>query len=251
MKVHHLNCGSMKLVGAPLVCHVLAVETNSGLVLVDTGFGLSDIADPKKRIGVFRHLGQPELVEHETALRQVEALGFRRDDVRHIVLTHLDLDHIGGIADFPDAVVHVTSAEALGAMHAPSRRERLRFRPAQWAHGPKLVEHEPEGELWRGFAAAKSLDEISPGIVLVSYGSIRRAPMSSSRCRRHRFCPSGPPHGKPGRQPSTTGKTYQTAVRRADTARRAVRGGCRGPRGWSGVHGQYQATGSADTSPRC
>ena len=168
MKVHHLNCGSMKLVGAPLVCHVLAVETNSGLVLVDTGFGLSDIADPKKRIGVFRHLGQPELVEHETALRQVEALGFRRDDVRHIVLTHLDLDHIGGIADFPDAVVHVTSAEALGAMHAPSRRERLRFRPAQWAHGPKLVEHEPEGELWRGFAAAKSLDEISPGIVLVS-----------------------------------------------------------------------------------
>ena len=168
MRVHHLNCGSMTLTGAPLVCHVLLVETSNGLVLVDAGFGLRDIAEPKQRIGMFRHLGKPVLAEHETALRQVERLGFRRDDVRHIVLTHLDLDHVGGIADFPDAKVHVTSAEALGAMHAPSRRERLRFRPAQWAHGPKLVEHDPEGEMWRGFAAAKPLEEISAGIVLIS-----------------------------------------------------------------------------------
>ena len=53
-------------------------------------------------------------------------------------------------------------------MQRPTMKEKVRFRAAQWAHGPKIVEHTPEGETWRGFAAAKELDEIAPGIVLVS-----------------------------------------------------------------------------------
>jgi glyoxylase-like metal-dependent hydrolase (beta-lactamase superfamily II) len=32
--------------------------------------------------------------------RQVERLGYRREDVRHIVLTHLDMDHAGGLRVF-------------------------------------------------------------------------------------------------------------------------------------------------------
>jgi glyoxylase-like metal-dependent hydrolase (beta-lactamase superfamily II) len=31
-----------------------------------------------------------------------------------------------------------------------------------------IVEHNPNGEAWRGFAAAKELDEIAQGIVLIS-----------------------------------------------------------------------------------
>jgi glyoxylase-like metal-dependent hydrolase (beta-lactamase superfamily II) len=31
-----------------------------------------------------------------------------------------------------------------------------------------LVEHNPDGEKWRGFAAAKELDEMSPGVALIS-----------------------------------------------------------------------------------
>ena len=35
MKVHHLNCGTMRPPGTPaLVCHVLLVETDNGLVPV-------------------------------------------------------------------------------------------------------------------------------------------------------------------------------------------------------------------------
>ncbi|MCD9588345.1 MBL fold metallo-hydrolase [Streptomyces sp. 8ZJF_21] len=170
MKVHHLNCGTMHLRGGPrLVCHVLLLETDTqGLVLVDSGFGLMDISAPGRRLGPVRHYIRPAFDPEETAARQVERLGFQRADVRHIVLTHVDSDHIGGLADFPHATVHITAAEALGAIHAPSWRERLRFRPAQWAHGPSIVEHAPDGEAWRGFAAAKELDSIAPGIVLVS-----------------------------------------------------------------------------------
>lgn len=168
MKVHHLNCGTMRPPGASLVCHVLLIETPGGLVLVDSGYGLDDIAAPGRRIGPSRWFTRPVFDAEETAARQVERLGFRREDVRHIVLTHFDADHIGGLSDFPWAEVHLTADEALGAVHAPSARERIRYRSAQWEHGPKLVEHRPDGEAWRGFAAARELDAIAPGIVLVA-----------------------------------------------------------------------------------
>jgi glyoxylase-like metal-dependent hydrolase (beta-lactamase superfamily II) len=169
MKVHHLNCGSMTPPAMPsMVCHVLLVETDGGLVLVDSGFGLDDIAEPARRIGPTRHLIKPVLDAGETAARQVEGLGFARDDVRHIVLTHFDVDHIGGLSDFPHARVHITAAEAAGAIHSPSWREKIRYRSAQWAHGPDIVEHAPDGERWRGFAAARELTDVAPGIVMLA-----------------------------------------------------------------------------------
>jgi len=167
MKVHHLNCGTMQMPTAPMVCHVLLVETDNGLVLVDSGFGTDDCTDPA-RVGPTRHMVRAILRHEETAARQIEQMGLKRDDVRHIIITHLDMDHAGGLSDFPAAQIHITAAEARGAIWAPSRREKIRYRSAQWAHTPNIVEHEPHGERWRGFAAAKELTEISPGIVLVS-----------------------------------------------------------------------------------
>jgi glyoxylase-like metal-dependent hydrolase (beta-lactamase superfamily II) len=166
VKVHHLNCGTMNMPGAPMVCQVLLLETDNGLALVDTGFGSLDCLDPT-RVGPFRHLTRPVFQQAETAARQIQQLGFQISDVRHIVVTHFDFDHIGGLADFPDAHVHVTAAEARGAVHAPSLRERVRYRTVQWAHGPKLVEHAANGEAWRGFGSAKPLDAIGDGVVLV------------------------------------------------------------------------------------
>jgi glyoxylase-like metal-dependent hydrolase (beta-lactamase superfamily II) len=168
MKVHHLNCGTMSMPTAPMVCHVLLIETdNGGLVLVDSGFGTHDCADPK-RVGPTRRIVRPILSHEETVAHQIEQLGFARDDVQHIIITHMDMDHAGGLSDFPAAQIHLTSAEALGAIRAPSRKEKIRYRSALWAHGPNIVEHDPPGEKWRGFAAAKELTEISPGVVLVS-----------------------------------------------------------------------------------
>ena len=167
MKVHHLNCGTMLMPTAPMVCHVLLIETDNGLVLVDSGFGTDDCADPK-RVGPTRRMVRPVLSREETVAHQIEQLGFARDDVRHIIITHMDMDHAGGLSDFPAALIHLTSAEALGAIRAPSRREKIRYRSALWAHSPNIVEHDAPGEKWRGFAAAKELTEISSDIVLVS-----------------------------------------------------------------------------------
>ena len=66
-----------------------------------------------------------------------------------VVLTHLDLDHAGGLADFPRAAVHVHAAELAAARHR-SLVERSRYKPAQWAHHPRWVEHREDGERWHG-----------------------------------------------------------------------------------------------------
>ena len=167
MKVRHLNCGSMRFPTAPLVCHVLLLETEDGLVLVDAGFGLGDIADPTGRIGWFRRVIRPVFDPAETAIRQIEGLGFRAADVRHILLTHLDYDHIGGVSDFPGASVHVTSAEAFGAFQRPTFLERRRYANAQWAREASVVEHAPGVEAWQGFAGVTPLHDVAPGVLLV------------------------------------------------------------------------------------
>lgn len=100
-------------------------------------------------------------------IRQVERLGFKAGDVRHILLTHFDLDHIGGLSDFPRAQVHLSVAEAEGAIHHPSFTERQRYKPEQWAYGPAIVEHAPGTGVWRGFGGVKALDEICPGLLMV------------------------------------------------------------------------------------
>src|SRR4029453_17013234 len=152
MRVPHLNCGTMRMPTAPMVCHVLLIETDNGLVLVDSGFGTRDCDDPR-RVGPTRRMVRAILSHEETVPHQIERLGFARDDVRHIIITHLDMDHAGGLSDFPGAQIHLTAAEALGAIWNPSRQEKIRYRSAQWAHEPNLVEHAPRGGKGRGGGA--------------------------------------------------------------------------------------------------
>ncbi|RJQ76297.1 MBL fold metallo-hydrolase [Pseudonocardiaceae bacterium YIM PH 21723] len=167
MRVHHLNCSTLRPFGrrlingdggwlepATLVCHVLLINTDDGLVLVDSGIGLDDIARPGKSLGRrFLTMLRPALDPAETAARQVEKLGFARSDVRHIVLTHLDVDHAGGLRDFPNATVHVSATEL-----AAARGSTLpRYNRAQWGHDVRWQPFTADGEPWMGFPTAREL----------------------------------------------------------------------------------------------
>jgi glyoxylase-like metal-dependent hydrolase (beta-lactamase superfamily II) len=134
--IHHLNCGTMcprgarMLTGAGgwleparLVCHCLLIEGAEGLVLVDSGFGLDDVRKPRQLGRAATMLLRPRLSAADTAISQVRELGFDPHDVRHIITTHLDLDHAGGLPDFPDAHVHLLGRELHAALH-PSLSER-------------------------------------------------------------------------------------------------------------------------------
>ena len=181
MKVHHLNCATLCPYGgrflsgkggltspARMVCHCLLIETEAGLVLVDSGLGLRDVQTPEATIGRhFQLLMQPRLDPSETALRQLPALGFSPDDLRHVVLTHLDLDHAGGIQDFPKAKVHVLADEKDAALEPRTRIERTRYIQAHWEHGPDWQVYRPQGEPWFGFECVRSLTGLPPEILFI------------------------------------------------------------------------------------
>ena len=151
---------------AELCAHVLLIETADGLVMVDTGFGLDQVRTPKLLGQPFRAAVQPKLSEAETALRQVEALGFAASDVRHLVPTHLDIDHAGGLPDFPDAKLHVWRPE-MEAVLGPGLRERPRYIKHLFSHGPNWHPYDVDGDEWMGFEAVRALPNADPEILIV------------------------------------------------------------------------------------
>jgi glyoxylase-like metal-dependent hydrolase (beta-lactamase superfamily II) len=138
------------------------------LVLVDTGLGTRDYAQPTWYVGAFLRANQVPSDPEETAIRQVERLGHGVEDVRHIVLTHLHLDHAGGLPDFPWAKVHVLADEYEAATRRPmlSCKDLAGYHRRHWAHEPDWALHQTEGELWFGLDCVRILDS-SPGEVLL------------------------------------------------------------------------------------
>lgn len=183
MRIHHLNCISScpmcgKLFdGHPeslvrrghLTCHCLLIETNQGLVLVDTGFGMRDVLDPRTRLSkFFLFLMKPEFREEMTAIRQIQRLGFDPADVRHIVMSHLDFDHAGGLDDFPHATVHLMANERDYALEQRTWLDRQRFRPQQWSYQSNWKMHRADaGERWEGFECVRPLAGFADDIALV------------------------------------------------------------------------------------
>jgi len=151
--------GRTRLVPDRLVAHCLLVEGASGLTLVDTGIGTGDVADPRRLGAPFVAAVGAVLDLEETAVRQVRALGHDPADVHDVVVTHLDLDHAGGLGDFPKARVHVHADELAAARSRRHPREKGRYIAAQWAHDPRWVEHAAGGDEWFGFGAVRAVGE--------------------------------------------------------------------------------------------
>jgi glyoxylase-like metal-dependent hydrolase (beta-lactamase superfamily II) len=179
MRIRAIECGSMRPFGghlwdgatpgfgpAHLACRCLLAETEAGLVLVDTGFGLDDVNSPVPRLSrAFYHADRVHLEADETAVSRLRRMGLNPQDVRHIVMTHLDFDHAGGLTDFPWARVHVHAKEAAAARHRQGPVARGRYRPAQLSHS--MTEYHTPGEPWLGLPTLRGLEGLPPSIFLV------------------------------------------------------------------------------------
>ena len=163
MKIHHLNCGTMHAYGFPLddgtggffkrghgVIHCLLIDTGDGLALVDTGWGTRDYTNPSPVVRQFISIVGCPCDLNEAAIRQVETLGYDPADVKHIFLTHMHLDHAGGLPDFPAATVHIIAEELKACQHPRTLIEWRAYRPEHRAHGPHWQPHTLQGDRWFG-----------------------------------------------------------------------------------------------------
>ncbi len=129
--------------------HAVLVETGDGLVLIDAGFGpeLPEVLADRY-----------ELKREKNLMDMLHEMGHAAEDVTHVILSHLDADHVGWALNPPsflNATIYVQEAaleEARGMPEGDGRRAAV----------PALERAVEEGwcELQRGSG------EVVPGIRL-------------------------------------------------------------------------------------
>lgn len=118
------------------------IHHRDGPVIFDTGLDPAIKTDPdyiKQRIGrlLLRRIFRLHIEERDALRYQLEAAGVAPASIRRAVISHLHFDHVGGIADIPNAELIVSDAEwaQLSEPH-PERewilREHIEIPGADW-----------------------------------------------------------------------------------------------------------------------
>jgi glyoxylase-like metal-dependent hydrolase (beta-lactamase superfamily II) len=96
----------------------------SGLVVFDTGLAARCRTEPEHYVGwLGAKLHMIRVPEHATLAEQMRASGLDPADVTRVVISHVHFDHTGGIPDFPNATVVVSSAEKDWVVHGLKRTD--------------------------------------------------------------------------------------------------------------------------------
>ncbi len=147
-----------EILWAPVGVAVI-VHPSVGVVLVDTGlsreqthpFRYYSVRAGGLNAGIWRDSSN-RIAADGDLVSQLQGLGIGVDEVRHVVLTHLHEDHVGEVARFPGATVHVSRLEW-------EDRARVAYTPsfdavARWDHfdfadgafGPFAASHDLLGD---------------------------------------------------------------------------------------------------------
>jgi len=140
---------------------VFVIEHKDGLILFDTGLDPAIATDPgyiNSPLGRFlrRRIFRLEIGVEETLANKLEALGYRAADVKKAVISHLHFDHVGGIADIPQADLLVSKREwqILSEPHPEYEwmlKEHIELEGAKWQQIEFTPSHDPLFADFEGF----------------------------------------------------------------------------------------------------
>ena len=105
-----------KLVNMPVWSFLL--ETDDEPILIDTGMPDSFVNNPDYYKGTKRE-GRlvPHMLESDTMVNVLKRVGYRTDDIKAVISSHLHLDHAGGNGHFRNTPIIIQRAEFDTAMN--------------------------------------------------------------------------------------------------------------------------------------
>jgi N-acyl homoserine lactone hydrolase len=113
--------GAAEPITIPAPCFL--IEHGEGLVLFDTGLNPEAAGDPMTYYPELAGLPGVRFSRDRAVDAGIHSLGFRPEEIRHVVLSHAHLDHTGGLRLFPKARIHVFRGE-IAYMRAASAEQR-------------------------------------------------------------------------------------------------------------------------------
>ncbi|MEV0702206.1 N-acyl homoserine lactonase family protein [Saccharopolyspora sp. NPDC050389] len=114
----------------PVPCYL--IEHPRGLILFDTGIA-PEAADGAERVyGPLADTVGLVYSPEQRLDRQIEALGYRTEDVTHVIVSHSHFDHSGGVRLFPNAELLIGEGDVPYA-HWPYPAAAPFFRPDDFA----------------------------------------------------------------------------------------------------------------------
>jgi N-acyl homoserine lactone hydrolase len=150
-----------------LPVNAYAIEHRDGVILVDTGVSAGVKRLPRWH-PYFRFCVRFDIEPEEEAGPQLKALGVAATDVKRVVLTHLHIDHDGGLGHFPLSEILASPAELRRATGAAGQLRG--YLPQRW---PKAFDPKPlvlDGGPYGPFPRSKRLTADSAIVAVATPG---------------------------------------------------------------------------------
>jgi glyoxylase-like metal-dependent hydrolase (beta-lactamase superfamily II) len=151
-----------------LPTYVWMIDHPEGIIVVDTGQGTHLLDDVKSLNPYLRWEVMFQIEPEQEIGPQLRALGVGPRDVRRLVLTHLHMDHDGGLAHFPDSEILVSGRE----LHtARGWMGRVRgYLPNRWPTWFNPTALDFAAESFGPFAASRRLTKAGDVIAVATPG---------------------------------------------------------------------------------
>jgi N-acyl homoserine lactone hydrolase len=151
-----------------LPTYAWVIEHPEGVIVVDTGQGVHLLETGKSLHPYVRWEVAFRIERDEEIGPQLRALGIGPRDVKRVVLTHLHMDHDGGLAHFPNSEILVSRGELSTASGWAGRVRG--YLPNRWPSWFDPVPLDLAAEPFGPFTASKRLTEAGDVIAVATPG---------------------------------------------------------------------------------
>lgn len=152
-----------------LPTYAWAIEHPEGVIVVDTGQGSHLLGLRGRSFHPFARWEVSFRIEPEEEIGpQLRALGIGRRDVRRVLLTHLHMDHDGGLAHFPETEILAARSEIASASNFMGMVRG--YLPQRWPSWFNPVPLDLDEGPYGPFAASKRLTKAGDVIAVATPG---------------------------------------------------------------------------------